>query len=308
MQENMPIYFSADWSMLLVIVGVVALLTLIIKGNHGLGFVRVFMVLVAAGIMLYFVTGGGQEPPSDIADVVITADSQTPKSDPTHEALWDKLTKSRINLEGEAESVPLADPKDEAAKQAVRETFGLDAEGKMPPKWVVNPPKRVGEVLRETVASDPFVTEEECLRQLEQEQLPHVVARRIGDLASAKMGQSVTSNNPLSVGIGTDYILREIARDEFVGTVDTSVGEMKVVHVLLEFNPQVDQHLTAAWLRHERHQRLASFSKIVAMSLIGLAAVYGMLRFDTWSQGYYSKQLLVGGVLAIIAFAVVFLR
>jgi hypothetical protein len=44
------------------------------------------------------------------------------------------------------------------------------------------------------------------------------------------------------------------------------------------------------------------------MSLMGLAAVYGLLRFDTWSKGYYSKQLLVGGVLAIIALAVVFLQ
>ena len=44
------------------------------------------------------------------------------------------------------------------------------------------------------------------------------------------------------------------------------------------------------------------------ISLTGLAAIYGLLRFDTWSKGYYSRQLLVGGTLAIIALVVVLLQ
>jgi hypothetical protein len=150
------------------------------------------------------------------------------------------------------------------------------------------------------------VTEAECRRQLEQEQIPQIVSRRISDLASAQLGHAVTIDNPISVGIGLDYVFREICRDEFTTTVDSSVGDMKKVHVLMEFNPQVDQLLLEAWLRQERHERFASFGKIIALSLTGLAAVYGLLRFDTWSKGYYSQQLLVGGVLAIIALAVVF--
>lgn len=269
------------------------------------------VVMIVLGVMSLLM--GRQEnnhqAPAASAVVEVKANkAEQVSADPSLESLWDKLTKSRINLDNEAESAPLADPKNEDAKQAFRERFGLDENGNMPPKWVVTPPKRVGEVLRETVASDPFVTAEECRRQLEQEQLPHIVARQIGYLASAKLGRSVRIVNPLEVGIGLDYILREVCRDEFVGTTDTSVGEMKIVHVLLEFNTQVDQHLTAAWLQHERHERFAAFGKMAAMSLIGLATIYGLLRFDTWSQGYYSKQLLVGGVLAIIAFAVVFLQ
>ena len=293
------------------VIVVIGFVVLMFKGKHRSGFVSFLAVMFGLGTLYFFLGKTGNiHPPVPVAVVEVDEShiTEKPTTDPTLEALWDKLTKSRINLNGEEESAPLADPKDEEAKQAVRETFGLDEQGNMPPKWVVNPPKRVGEVLRETVASDPFVTEEECRRQLEQEQLPHVVARQIGYLASARMGHAVTINNPLEVGIGLDYILREVCRDEFVGTVDLSVGEMKVIHVLLEFNPQVDQDLAEAWLRHERQQRLAYFGKIVAMSLMGLAAVYGLLRFDTWSKGYYSKQLLVGGVLAIIALAVVFLQ
>lgn len=228
-------------------------------------------------------------------------------ANPTLDALWDQITKSRIKLDAD-DSAPLADPKDEVAKEAIKKSFGLDEQGQLPPSWVIHPPKRVGKVLRESVTSDPFVTQAECRRQLEEEQLPQVVARQISHLASARLGHAVKIDDPLSVGVGLDYIFREICRDEFTTTIETSVGEMKKVHVLVEFNPTVDQYLLDSWLRQERHQRLASFAKLFAMSITGLAAVYGLLRFDTWSKGYYSKQLLVGGVLAIIAVAVFFLR
>ena len=122
------------------------------------------------------------------------------------------------------------------------------------------------------------------------------------------MSRKVTVIDALSLGIGPDYILREICRDAFTGTVDSSVGEMKKVHLLLEFDANIDNYLVDAWLRHERQIRFASVGKVAALSLTGLAAIYGLLRFDTWSKGYYSKQLLVGGTLAIIALAVCLLR
>jgi hypothetical protein len=237
----------------------------------------------------------------------VLAEATPQASDPTLEALWDKLTKSRINLGADSEE-PAADPKDEKAKEAVKDTFGLDDKGKLPPKWVITPPKQVGQVYRASVASDPWVTEEDCRQELVENILPQAVARRIEYLAPSRVNRKVSVADPLSLGIGPDYILREICRDEFTGTVDSSVGEMKKVHVLLEFDENIDNYLVDAWLRHERQIRFASVSKVAALSLTGLAAIYGLLRFDTWSKGYYSRQLLVGGTLAIIALAVFVLR
>jgi hypothetical protein len=219
--------------------------------------------------------------------------------------LWDKLTKSRINLGDEAK-VPAANSTEGTTKDPIQETSS--EKEKLPPSWVTTPPKWVGQVYRETVASEPFVTEEECRRNLEHVRLPRAVARRIESIASGKAGGKVVVTDPLQFGIGPDYILREIGREEFTSTLDSSVGEMKEVHVLLEFDKNVDDHLLDAWLQHERQLRFASVSKIAALSLTGLAAIYGMLRFDTWSKGYYSRQLLVGGTLAIIALAVILLE
>ena len=100
------------------------------------------------------------------------------------------------------------------------------------------------------------------------------------------------------------YFVRS-AHDDFVGNVDSSVGEMKQVYVLLEFNNSVDNQLRQAWLNHERASRLQVFGKYAGFAFVGLAAVYGLLRIDTWTKGYYSQQLLWGSAVAIIA--VVFL-
>lgn len=315
MQHEVVMNWS--WISLLLAIGAVLFLISLVRGlvfdspRHRPGGFRILagtmaiaMVVAGAG---FFYLGAPRRAVLQSQWPTSPPQLQDSVCDPTLESLWDKLTKARIDLGDEAAG-PIADPADETVKEVVGETFGLDAKGELPPKWVVNPPKWVGQVYRETVTSDPFVSDDECRRQLEQEQLPQAVARRIEQIASAKAGGQVVIGSPLSLGIGPDYILREICRDEFTGSIESSVGDMKKVHVLLEFDENVDNHLLDAWLRHERNRRLTSLGEIAALSLTGLAAIYGLLRFDTWSKGYYSKQLLVGGTLAIIALAVFLLQ
>ena len=103
------------------------------------------------------------------------------------------------------------------------------------------------------------------------------------------------------MGIGLDYIMSEICREEYTETVSSSVGDMKRVHVLMEFDSAIDNHLRAAWQRYERLDRLSSVGGIAGLVLAGLATVFGLLKFDTWTRGYYTKRLLIGVPSAIIA-------
>ncbi len=315
------------WIAMVVAFVVAAALSLGFKQWAGRLFVVLLAVMIAAALSAVFIArsqrsatiavpsqvavstqiGVTHQSGQPVAVMAVPAGSPQAAPDPSLEELWDKLTKSRINLDGDAEE-PVADQTDEKVKEAMGETFGLDNNGKLPPKWVITPPKQVGTVYRVSVTSDPWATEEECRQQLVENVLPQAVAKRIEYLAPSKVRRKVSVPDPLSLGIGPDYILSEICRDEFTGTVDSSDGEMKKVHVLLEFDDNIDTYLVDAWLRHERNIRLGSFGKIAALSLTGLAAVYGLLRFDTWSRGYYSKQLLVGGALAIIALTTVLLK
>ncbi len=219
------------------------------------------------------------------------------------DALWQKLNESKIDLTQNTaeEAEPTLEASDKEATEAVAESSGLSAEGQLPPRWVVTPPKAIGNVYRVSVASDPFVTVDECRKQLETEFLPRIVGRRIEQLASGDVGHPVKVDSPLPLGIGLDYIFREICVDEFTGTVDSSVGEMRKVHVLLEFNESVDRELRSAWLQYERNTRLEVFGIFGLFAIAALAAVYGLLRIDTWTRGYYSQQLLWGSAVAIIA-------
>lgn len=322
MHQVALVHVSPDWWMLLILG--IAMFPMVFGSKSKCAhrkkpivFASIAVLALLGGVMLFSI--GDRPAPPQVRwaymekdgkiQLTESANAAPPTAaDPSLEVLWEKLTKSRIKLDGVALPKPVDDAKDVAVKEAVGETFGLDEKGNLPPDWVITPPKQVGPTYWASVASDPFVSEAECRRQLEQEQLPAAVAQRINLLVQGRDGYAVNLEGPLPPGIGLDYIFREICRDQFTGTVDSSVGEMKKVHVLLAFTEKVDKRLEESWISSERQQRLESFGKIAALSLTGLAAVYGLLRFDTWSKGYYSRELLVGSVLAIIALAVLVLR
>ncbi|WP_168205143.1 hypothetical protein [Bythopirellula goksoeyrii] len=239
-------------------------------------------------------------------DPNISSTSRLTEHGSSLDALWEKLTESQIDLT--SASAEEDDSNEQEKVELIAKTIGLSAEGELPPNWVVTPPKAIGNVYRQRVASDPFVTEDECFRQLEAEQLPQAVCRRIEQLVSGEAGYPVKVSSPLPLGIGLDFILRDICRDKFTGTVATSVGTMHKVYALLEFNDSVDNELRHAWLNHERRTRLQSFGKYAAILIAALAAVYGLLRVDTWTRGYYSQQLLWGSAIAIIAVAFLLVR
>ena len=107
------------------------------------------------------------------------------------------------------------------------------------------------------------------------------------------------------MGISLSYVMKEICRESYTETVDSSVGEMKKVHVLMEFTQSADDHLLLTWKTYQRQFRITLVAKIAAFVLATLAAVYGLLQLDTWTRGYYTGRLLVGVPAAIILLAVI---
>jgi hypothetical protein len=293
---------------LLVIAGFVGLVLLLISQKRWIGLAMILTIL-AGLVSMKFYAISGPPPQVTLAYPVENQNANTSgntQTDPTLEALWDKLTEAQIKLDDEPGYKP--ELIDKEGKLAIANTFGLGEEDSVPPPWVLSPIKSVGSVYRSRVSSDPFVTEAECRRQLEQELLPQAVSNRLEILLPSKLRRKVEVDDPAHFGINTDFILRDICVDEFTTTVDTSVGPMKKVYVLLEFDKYADAELMNKWVAHEQSFRLMRLVKIGGLSLAGLVLAWGLLRFDTYSRGYYSKQLLVGSVLAIIAVGVYLLR
>ncbi len=218
---------------------------------------------------------------------------------PTAE-LWEELTKSRIDLDGEAEKSPVVRQAAKAAEQAEEDSEELIALD--PPDWVTNKPKPVGNVYRVVVQSDPFYSEDECFDQLE-EKFEEEVRERLTKILPATQKADIRGASLAELGIPLSFVMKEICRESHTTLVDSSVGTMKTVHVLMEFDGSVEQELRSDWIAYQRRQGRGMVSRIAAMVLSGLAICYSLLQVDTWTRGYYTKRLLVGLPVAIIAVA-----
>lgn len=167
------------------------------------------------------------------------------------------------------------------------------------PDWVVHPPKQVGNVHRFAVASGPFVTVEECRRELDRK-MGDIVLQRAIELSKASPSRRSSVAALYDLGLGGDYVRRELCTDEFVDTMETSVGEMKQVYALMEFNESQDAMLIGRMRSYARQEGLMDVTLVGGGLLACVATLFGLLKADTWTRGYYTKRLFLGVPAAII--------
>jgi hypothetical protein len=168
------------------------------------------------------------------------------------------------------------------------------------PDWVVNPPKQVGNVRKIVLESDPFATEEEARRQLDERMNELVLDRAITLSRASFDGNRFGVPNLEKLGLGGDYVRRELCTDEFVDTVDSSVGDMKKSYVLLEFNESQDSLLVDRAKSYARREGIVDTTLAASLVFGAVATLFGLLKIDTWTRGYYTKRLFLGVPAAII--------
>lgn len=208
-----------------------------------------------------------------------------------------------------------------------------------PPAWINDPPKRTGDVRREVIITDPYESDEECyqaadiylmlrtherLQQLKGD--PYVAARlpsiTFGNngIVMADGGYIATGTSPTrwtdwrliqlsQMGIGTDFLRRDIVAKnpgnneprEYLETVQQSFGPMKKLYMQIEFTPAVDRELMQRWDGLARQERFGQVGVGAGFVLALLFSVWGLLRIDTATKGYYSKWLFLGVPAVIIA-------
>jgi hypothetical protein len=234
-----------------------------------------------------------------------------------------------IEKSAQPEKPKVVQQPDDAAKVEVAEHVEpADSAPTERPHWVDDPPKRVGNVSREVIVAGDYATEGECVRatdvylllatyehveqitgisQLIDRSRPNLTLLEDSVLADGKI---VFSNNGWSpdgrlnrlnsAGIGIDFIRREIAQDEYLETVERLPGEMKRLYTLVEFTPSVDRELRERWNAWRRSERFV-FVGASAGGVFGLLAmIFGLLKVDTLTKGYYTKRLFLGVPAAII--------
>lgn len=213
----------------------------------------------------------------------------------SNEELWDRFTEPRIKLEPTADEPAAESESDDAAEQIDHQTR---------PEWVDASPKLVGNVYCQVVSSGPYETVEECHAVLEST-IQLAVVKRIRQLVGNGKASQVKIPDLQQIGISQEFIFREICVDEYVEEVDSSFGPMKDVHVQMEFSESVRNQLRQAWQVAKRQGRLMLVAQGAGLLLAGLAAVYGLLKFDTLTRGYYTQRLLWGSGAVIIVIAAI---
>lgn len=172
------------------------------------------------------------------------------------------------------------------------------------PEWLTKSPGLVvGNIRRYHVSAGPYVSLEECRRPLEQE-IRRVVADRIAEVAGQPIVDGHAAVPPLeAMGLNTSLAIREFCVEPpyIEQTVSPSVGLMQTAHVLLEFAPSDDAMLLEAWRSHARRDGIKVMLTLAGLAVSGLGLVFGLLKLDTWTRGYYTKRLFLGVTAAIIA-------
>ncbi len=191
------------------------------------------------------------------------------------------------------------------------------------PAWVDDPPMRRGDSWCEVIATDEYATAEECRRATDiyllmkaydhiqtllgrpyfASELPSLTFHRGTVTADGNVifrsGQPTFWHDERlqllsKIGIGIDFVRREIVKEQRLVETQRSVGPMLKQYTLVEFTPSVDSELRRRWRSHERQERFAIVG-LGAGSVLGLLGlVFGLLKVDTWTKGYYTKRLFIG--------------
>ena len=186
-------------------------------------------------------------------------------------------------------------PQHDAAKLVITESIAALPK----PDWVLNPPKQIGNVRKFVVTSDPYLTAEEC-RQDADEKMQNLALNRAAELSGASLARRTNAASLADLGLGGDYVRRELCTDEYVDVIDSSVGEMRKTYSLVEFNEAQDALLVDRARSYSRQEGLLDVTLIGGGVLSSVATLFGLLKLDTWTRGYYTKRLFLGVPAAII--------
>lgn len=214
--------------------------------------------------------------------------------------------------EGDAKSTASSAEEElkETAKKAIVKGDGADANSdenrsakEEIPDWVMALPSNVGGVHRQVVDSGPWSELADCQRALDMK-VRAAVEECVKELASEDLRRIVSVIPTLEyLGISNNWIRGNVVCSHpkpYEHESNSSVGPMKTVYVQLEFDPNDQDYLRQRYRDYVRQDRIAAVTAGGSFILGGIGLLFGLLKVDTWTKGYYTKRLFLGVPAAII--------
>lgn len=172
-----------------------------------------------------------------------------------------------------------------------------------PPEWLTAPTgKQADGSYRLIVKSGPFKTRIECDKELRP-----IVAQEVDAYVELLLGRETVRRalgdrfrgSTLLAARELDGLVRKTWLEQ--GEAAWPVGDVVTVHALVVFTPQIQSRIESRF-REQVSQRRAAQAIVGSAGLLGLlATVYGYLRFDMLTRGYYTGRLRLAAVAMILA-------
>lgn len=274
-------HLSLTFVMLFAVLGIVTLIYLALRFDRWAP-----VVLIGCGLLLSFVGVQRQRFTAQEAEHKVQAQAAELDS------FLAEFHKPRIEL-----SVSDSSTKESEREEKEENVLVEPEQSSKRPAWVDQPATQVGNVYRRVIVSDPHETVEACFKTLQQNKLREALNERLDELAPNRYRPDLET-----LGLGPAVLWRDICQTHWVETLELGVGEMKRVYGLVEFNAAADRQLTKAYQDYERQFRVREVGGIAGIGLGSLALLFGLLKIDTWTKGYYTKRLFFGVPAVIIGF------
>ena len=138
----------------------------------------------------------------------------------------------------------------------------------------------------------PFSTRAECeveLMQAFEEEARVYVASHLGQQCLP----SLYANLP--------YLQSQVVKERFEERIEGTYGPMLNLHARLEFDRTFDNFLLNRHRQVQISQRLALTASGGGLLLAFLSTIFGYLKIDTMTRGYYSRRLRWGTAAVIFS-------
>lgn len=192
-----------------------------------------------------------------------------------------------------AEPRPAAAPQP-AAAQPKAEPIRKQTAGAGRPTWMDEPTGKHDGVFRTIATAGPYSTPQECREKL-------------NDAIQGAIEHYVNGFLPRRAGVKIDlppsFIHNQLVRGEWLEQSEYSVGPMYNLHALLVFDQQANQEIDRQYHEGQVKGRLAYTGAGAGLVLALISTLFGYLKLDTLTRGYYTGRLRVAAGAAILALA-----
>lgn len=164
------------------------------------------------------------------------------------------------------------------------------------PEWIDAQPKRIGSVYRQVVTSGPHTTVDDCYQKLAPK-----LMEAAGNYLQNQFGHQ-TPRRLLLIDVTPGMLMRDACVDEFVETrySEGAGSDMKTLYVQVEFDDDFRRQAERSIRALRRGNDVGEISLLGALVLLLIGGVYGLLKLDEATKGYYTKRLFIGVPVAII--------